>query len=317
MVPGPSTSSRSPGSSAAACTARSALPPGSTIAPSASSTDVGQRLQGPYGHRQLLGERARPAVADADLVAVGAQVLAAARAPVAVPAAEHRVAGDPGAEPALVDALADAGDRAGPLVADPHRVARLAGVQVGHVAGEELHVGAAHARAFDVDDDLARRSGSGRGTSSTSACRGPVMTNARMDVPSGAEMDNDMRTRYGREAWRGRLCGHGAGRWEHLHGALTSGRPGPSPRPPPRPGRGADSAARSRSDSTKSPISRFCLSRTGSLDLTTMALPTSSSHRRTTCAGVRECLSASAFTTGWLSRSVPGASGLQAWVTMP
>ena len=51
--------------------------------------------------------------------------------------------------------LPTAGDRARPLVAEPHRVRRVPLLQVGHLAGEELDVGAADADPFDVDDDLA------------------------------------------------------------------------------------------------------------------------------------------------------------------
>ena len=64
----------------------------------------------------------------------------------AVPAAEHRVAGDPAPEPGRVDAGAHGRHHPAPLVAEPHRVRGWPVVQVGHLAGEELHVGAAHAR---------------------------------------------------------------------------------------------------------------------------------------------------------------------------
>ena len=63
----------------------------------------------------------------------------------AAPAAEHGVAGDPAAEPAGSTPGADRATRAAPLVAEPHRVGGVALVQVGHLAGEELHVGAADA----------------------------------------------------------------------------------------------------------------------------------------------------------------------------
>jgi hypothetical protein len=95
-------------------------------------------------------------VPDADLVPVGAQVLAPAEAALAPPAAEHRVPGDPAAQPRTVHIGPDRADHAGPLVPDADRVGRLTGVQVGHLAGEELRVGAAHPAPLDVDDDLAR-----------------------------------------------------------------------------------------------------------------------------------------------------------------
>ena len=60
--------------------------------------------------------------------------------------AEHGVAHDPAADPGRVDARAHGGDGPGPLVAQPQREGGVAGVQVGHLAGEELDVGAADAR---------------------------------------------------------------------------------------------------------------------------------------------------------------------------
>ena len=83
---------------------------------------VRQREQSRDRHRQPLGQRARPAVADADLVPVGAQVLAPGAAPVAVPAAEHGVAGDPPPDPARGRRPRPRRHRAAPLVPDPHRV---------------------------------------------------------------------------------------------------------------------------------------------------------------------------------------------------
>jgi hypothetical protein len=117
---------------------------------------VGQCVQRRRRHGQLLGERAGASAADADLLAVGADVLEPAPAAAAPPAAEHGVAGDPAPEPGVVDAVAERGHRARPLVAQPQRVVGVAVVQVLHLAGEELDVGAAHADPFDVHDDFAR-----------------------------------------------------------------------------------------------------------------------------------------------------------------
>ena len=97
---------------------------------------VGQRDQRVGRDQQKLGQRARPAVPDADFVAVGAEVVATALTALALAAAEHRVAGYPAAEPGSIDAVADAGDDAAPFVADPDRVAGLAGLQVRHVTGD-------------------------------------------------------------------------------------------------------------------------------------------------------------------------------------
>ena len=156
MVPGPRTSSRSPGRSAAPQTERRALPPGSTSAPAASSMPSGSAMQRGDRHGQLLGQRAGEAAADADLAAVLAHVVPAVPAALAPAAAEHGVAGDAPAQPARIDAVADRADRPAPLVPEPHRVRGVALLQVSHLAGEELDVGAAHADPLDVDDHLPR-----------------------------------------------------------------------------------------------------------------------------------------------------------------
>ena len=56
----------------------------------------------------------------------------------------------------VVDAVTDLDHHAAPLVSEPHRELGLAVVQVGHLAGEELDVGATDADPVDVDHDLAR-----------------------------------------------------------------------------------------------------------------------------------------------------------------
>ena len=106
-------------------------------------------------HRQLLREGAGPPAADADLEAVFADVLPPGAAAVAVAAAEHGVTGDPLARPGRIDPVPDRGHGAAPFVAEPHRVRRVALVQVGHVAGEELDVGPAYAGPLDVHHHLA------------------------------------------------------------------------------------------------------------------------------------------------------------------
>src|SRR6202035_229389 len=106
-------------------------------------------------HGQLLGQRAGPAAADADLVAVLAQVTTAAQAARAVPAAEHGVPGHPAPDPAGAHVLAGRADHAAPLVADAHRVGGLAGLEVAQVTAEQLDVGPAQAGPLDGHDDLA------------------------------------------------------------------------------------------------------------------------------------------------------------------
>ena len=108
-------------------------------------------------HCHLLGERAGEATSNADLVSVLADVLQALEAAPAVAAAEHGVASRAAAQPGRVDLIADGRDGSRPLVSEPHRIFGVALMQVGHLTGEELNVGAAHTDAFDVDDDLSGR----------------------------------------------------------------------------------------------------------------------------------------------------------------
>ena len=106
-------------------------------------------------HSDLLGQRTVATGADADLLPVLADVRVAAATTPAHAVAQHGVASDPHADPGPVDAIPDAGDPAGPLVSDSHRVPREALFEIGHLARVELHVRAAQPDALDVDDDFA------------------------------------------------------------------------------------------------------------------------------------------------------------------
>ena len=106
------------------------------------------------GISSLLGQRPRPPVADADLEAVGADVVEPGEAVLAVAASEHRVAGDALAEPSVVRGVTDADDPAGPFVAEADREVRVALIDVGHLAGVELDVGAADADPLDLDEQF-------------------------------------------------------------------------------------------------------------------------------------------------------------------
>ena len=120
-----------------------------------SDADVlGDLVGEPRRNEHLLGERSRPVAADADLVAVRADVVVAGAAVFASAATEHRVAGDALAEPRLVGGIADCDYAPGPLVAEAQREARVALLDVRHLAGVELDVGAADADPFDVDEQL-------------------------------------------------------------------------------------------------------------------------------------------------------------------
>ena len=111
MVPGPRTSTRSPGRSAAAATGAQGVAAGLDHRTQRRVHGVGQRVQRGDRDGQLLGQRAGPAATDADLVPVLADVLRAPTAAAAVPAAEHGVADHPAADPSRVDPGADRGDR--------------------------------------------------------------------------------------------------------------------------------------------------------------------------------------------------------------
>ena len=114
-------------------------------------------MQRPSEDGDLLGQRTRSPVADPDFIAVVAHVLMPSLAPAAGAIAHHHVAHDAAADPRGVDPVANGGDGARPLMTEAHRIGRMPGVEIGHLAGEELDVGAADSHPFDVDDDLARR----------------------------------------------------------------------------------------------------------------------------------------------------------------
>ncbi|CAM5539429.1 hypothetical protein SVIOM74S_10140 [Streptomyces violarus] len=105
-----------------------------------------------YG--ELLRQRAGHTPADADLPPLLAHMLTPAQAAAAGAAAEHGVAHDTAAEPGGIDTVSDRRHPPGPLVARPHRVGGVALVEIGHRAGEELRVRAAHTDSLDIDDDL-------------------------------------------------------------------------------------------------------------------------------------------------------------------
>ena len=138
--------------------ARSALPPGSTSAPSAASTSSGSGCS----------ERAGTASCSASAPWRPPRIPTSCRSAQTCwwPRRQRRHEPSPSIVSPMtrrpsqtsVHAGADRGHPAGPLVAQPHRVAGVALVQVGHLAGEELDVGAADADPLDVHHHLAGRS---------------------------------------------------------------------------------------------------------------------------------------------------------------
>ena len=112
-------------------------------------------MQRPSEDGDLLGQRTRSPVADPDFIAVVAHVLMPSLTPAAGAIAHHHIAHHAAADPRSVDPVANGGDGARPLMTEAHWIGRMPGVEIGHLAGEELDVGAADSHPFDVDDDLA------------------------------------------------------------------------------------------------------------------------------------------------------------------
>jgi hypothetical protein len=117
---------------------------------------VRQPVQARRRDQHLLRQRARPPAHDPDLAAVRADVAPPGPAAPAPPAAEHRVPGDPHAEPAGRNPGPGRGHHAAPLVPRPDREPRLALAEVGQLPGEQLDVGPADPGPPDVDHDLPR-----------------------------------------------------------------------------------------------------------------------------------------------------------------
>jgi hypothetical protein len=118
-VPGPHTTTRLPCRRAAAAATRTALPPGSTRAARGLVDRRRQLVQSPHRYERLLGQGARPAPANANLVAICTQMLATVPALTAGTTPEHGVSRDAATEPGIVDARANGSHPATPLVAQP------------------------------------------------------------------------------------------------------------------------------------------------------------------------------------------------------
>jgi len=123
---------------------------------------VRQFMKRGHRHHELLGQGARTLASHAHFFAVGTHVLMTAPATSTDAIAEHRVSHDAPSDPSWVDARADGRDHARPFVTQSHWVMRVPFFEVGHLAGEELDVGATETHSCHVDDGFAR-SGSGCG----------------------------------------------------------------------------------------------------------------------------------------------------------
>src|ERR1700677_2073242 len=137
----------------------SVLPSRCTSAPAARKNMAVSRpiVPGPSTRTPSPGQAAGPAVGDPDFLPARTDVLLTATAPPAGAVAEHGVAHDPAADPAGIDAGTDGRHPACPLVTESHRIGRMPVVQVGHLAGKELHVGAADSDALHIDDGFTGR----------------------------------------------------------------------------------------------------------------------------------------------------------------
>ena len=99
MVPGPMTSRRRAPPASARADGAERVAARLDQRPRGRAEAVRKRVQGTGRHEQLLGQSPGPAAPDTDLEPLRAQVLPAAEAARAPPAAEHRVPGDPLPDP--------------------------------------------------------------------------------------------------------------------------------------------------------------------------------------------------------------------------
>jgi hypothetical protein len=72
-------------------------------------------------------------------------------APVALPTAEHRVAGDSAPQPRRVHPITDRADRAAPFVSESERVRATQAAELRLAVVKEFDVGAANANTRDID----------------------------------------------------------------------------------------------------------------------------------------------------------------------
>jgi hypothetical protein len=79
----------------------------------------------------------------------------------ALSTAEHGVTGGATTDQSFIDRIPDGGDGAAPFMAEADGIGLEALLQILHLTGEELDIGAADADPLDIDHDLAR-SGNGR-----------------------------------------------------------------------------------------------------------------------------------------------------------
>ena len=107
-------------------------------------------------NRQLFGQGARAAAAYPDFLPVLADMLVASAAPTARAVTKHGVTHDTATQPGGVHAVPDGRHPARPLMPEPQRVGGVALVEVRHLPGEELDVGAADPHPLHVNDRLAR-----------------------------------------------------------------------------------------------------------------------------------------------------------------
>ena len=145
IVPGPMTNTRSPGTEAAARAGAEGVAAGLHESAEHGVDAVREEVQRRRRDREVFGQRASATAADPHLGAAFAHVLHASSAAAAGAVTEHGVAHHASAEPCRVHTVADRFDDPTPFVAEAHRIVRVALVQVGHVAGEELRIGAADA----------------------------------------------------------------------------------------------------------------------------------------------------------------------------
>src|ERR1035437_2086052 len=112
-------------------------------------------MKGGYGNQQLFRQSARPSASHADFVALLADIMAIVEAALAMPAAEHRVAGDAPTQPHLIHPVTEGANRATPLVPEAKRIVAAGMADAGHVTVEQRNVSTTNADIRHIHDNLA------------------------------------------------------------------------------------------------------------------------------------------------------------------
>src|SRR5665647_861414 len=112
-------------------------------------------MKGGYGNQQLFRQSTRPSASHADFVALLANIMATVEAALAMPATEHRVAGDAPTQPHRTHPVTKGTNRATPLVPEAKRIAATGLADAGQITVEQRNVRTTNADIRHIDDDFA------------------------------------------------------------------------------------------------------------------------------------------------------------------